>query len=146
MNEGRYPDEVVEEAIKLMNEGANPRDVADWLREEYGYERLHPKTVASWHRKYPLGKSPTTLPPKVVDEIREVVRDFGQDDFLSAKRDKAAIQAQGATPSFGRWATVVPDDSWRWWPVETVRRCPTCQCLNLTEARQCQECDAVLFD
>ena len=78
MNEGRYPDEVVEEAIKLMTEGANSRDVADVLRLDNGYERLHAKTVARWHRKYPLGKSPKTLPPRVVDEIREVVRDLGQ--------------------------------------------------------------------
>ena len=145
MNEGRYPDEVVEEAIKLMNEGANSRDVADVLRLDNGYERLHAKTVARWYKKYPLGKSPKTLPPRVVDEIREVVKDLGQEEFLSAEGAKAAIQAQGAAPSFGRWVTVVPDDSWSWWPVETVRRCPTCQCLNLTEARQCQRCDAVLF-
>ena len=146
MNEGNYPDKVVNEAVKLLNKGENPKDVAYELREEYGYARLHEKTVARWHRKYPLGKSPKTLPPRVVDEIREVVKDLGQEEFLSAEGAKAAIQAQGAAPSFGRWVTVVPDDSWSWWPVETVRRCPTCRCLNLTEARQCQKCDAVLYD
>ena len=78
MNNGNYPDEVINKAIKRINEGNNPKDVADELREEYGYERLHPKTVASWGRKYPLGKSPKTLPPRVVDEIREVVRDLDQ--------------------------------------------------------------------
>ena len=80
MNEGRYPDEVVEEAIKLMNEGANSRDVADVLRLDKGYDRLHAKTVARWYKKYPLGKSPKTLPPRVVDEIREVVRDLDQSE------------------------------------------------------------------
>ena len=80
MNEGRYPDEVVEEAIKLMNEGANSRDVADVLRLDNGYERLHTKTVARWYKKYPLGKSPKTLPPKVVREIRDVVRDLDQEE------------------------------------------------------------------
>ena len=80
MNEGRYPDEVVNEAINRLNEGKHPKDVTDELREEYGYERLHPKTVASWHRKYPLGKSPKTLPPKVVCEIRDVVRDLDQEE------------------------------------------------------------------
>ena len=146
MNEGSYPDIVVDEAIELMQGGANPRDVADWLRLDKGYTRLHWKTVARWYKKYPLGKSPKTLPTRVVDGIREVVRDLGQAEFLSAEGAKAALQAQGAAPSFGRWVTVVPDDSWRWWPVETVRGCPTCRCLNLTEARQCQKCDAVLFD
>ena len=48
MNEGNYPDDVIDKAIELMDEGANPRDVADELREEYGYERLHAKTVARW--------------------------------------------------------------------------------------------------
>ena len=78
MNEGRYPDEVVNEAINRLNEGKHPKDVTDELREEYGYERLHAKTVARWHRKYPLGKSPKSLPPRFVDEIREVVRDLDQ--------------------------------------------------------------------
>ena len=80
MNEGRYPDEVVNEAINRLNEGKHPKDVTDELREEYGYERLHPKTVASWGRKYPLGKSPKTLPPKVVREIRDGVRDLDQEE------------------------------------------------------------------
>ena len=80
MNEGNYPDEVINKAIKLMNEGGNPKDVADELRHEYGYEGLHAKTVARWHRKYPLGKSPKTLPPKVVDEIREVVQGLDQEE------------------------------------------------------------------
>ena len=146
MNNGNYPDEVINKAIKRINKGNNPKDVADELREEYGYEGLHEKTVKRWHRRWPTGKSPESLPPRVVEEIREVVQGLGQEEFLSAERAKAAIQAQGTAPSFGRWVTVVPDDSWRWWPVETVRGCPTCRCLNLTEARQCQKCDAVLFD
>jgi len=78
MNEGRYPDEVINKAIDRINEGNHPKDVAYDLREGYGYARLHEKTVARWHRKYPLGKSPKTLPPRVVDEIRQVVRDLGQ--------------------------------------------------------------------
>ena len=80
MNEGRYPDEVVEEAIKLMNEGANSRDVADVLRLKYGYAGLHAKTVTNWHRKYPLGKSPKTLPPGFVDKMREVVQGLDQEE------------------------------------------------------------------
>ena len=80
MNEGNYPDEVIDKAIELMDEGANPRDVADVLRSDNGYERLHPKTVVSWHRKYPLGKSPKTLPPRVVDEIRQVVQGLDQEE------------------------------------------------------------------
>ena len=78
MNGGRYPDDVVDEAVEQVNEGENPKDVADVLRLKYGYAGLHAKTVANWHRKYPLGKSPKTLPPRVVDEIREVVRDLDQ--------------------------------------------------------------------
>ncbi len=78
MNGGNYPDKVVNEAVKLLNKGENPKDVVDVLRLKYGYERLHEKTVARWHRKYPLGKSPKTLPTRVVDGIREVVRDLGQ--------------------------------------------------------------------
>ena len=80
MNEGRYPDEVVNEAINRLNEGKHPKDVTDELREEYGYEKLHPKTLASWHRKYPLGKSPKSLPPRLVEEIHEAVQDLGQED------------------------------------------------------------------
>ena len=80
MNEGNYPDKVINKAIDRINEGNHPKDVAYELREEYGYARLHEKTVARWHRKYPLGKSPKTLPPRVVDEIREVVRDLGQEE------------------------------------------------------------------
>ena len=91
MNEGRYPDEVVEEAIKLMNEGANSRDVADVLRLDNGYERLHAKTVARWYKKYPLGKSPKTLPPRVVDEIREVVQDVVQ-DVVEEERKKPCAE------------------------------------------------------
>ena len=49
-----------------------------------------------------------------------------------------------AVPSFGHWVEVVPDDSWRWWPVETVRRCPYCRCLNLRSATECQKCAAGL--
>ena len=78
MNGGRYPDDVVDEAVELVNEGENPKDVADVLRLKYGYAGLHAKTVANWHRKYPLGKSPKTLPPRVVDEIRQVVSDLDQ--------------------------------------------------------------------
>ena len=78
MNEGNYPDEVINKAIALINEDTDPKDVVYELCGEYGYAGLHAKTVASWQRKYPLGKSPTTLPPRVVDEIREVVRDLDQ--------------------------------------------------------------------
>ena len=78
MNGGSYPDDVVDEAVELQNKGENPKDVADVLRRKYRYDGLHEKTVANWHRKYPLGKSPKTLPPRVVDEIRQVVRDLGQ--------------------------------------------------------------------
>ena len=80
MNEGTYPEEVINKAIDRINEGNHPKDVADELREEYGYERLHEKTVARWHRKYPLGKSPKTLPPRVVREIHDVVRDLDQEE------------------------------------------------------------------
>ena len=80
MNEGRYPDIVVNEAVKLVNKGGNPKDVADVLCRKYRYDGLHAKTVANWHRKYPLGKSPKTLSPRVVDEIRQVVRDLGQEE------------------------------------------------------------------
>ena len=80
MNGGRYPDDVVDEAVELVNEGENPKDVADVLRLKYGYAGLHAKTVANWHRKYPLGKSPKTLPPRVVDEIRQVVQGLDQEE------------------------------------------------------------------
>ena len=99
------------------------REVSDWLKKE--------KSITAIHRATGIG---TTK----LYELKQ--------EFLSAERSKAAIQAQVVAPSFGKWVTVVPDDSWRWWPVETVRGCPACQCLNLTEARQCQKCDAVLFD
>ena len=80
MNGGSYPDDVVDEAVELVNEGENPKDVADVLRLKYGYAGLHAKTVANWHRKYPLGKSPKTLPPRVVDEIRQVVQGLDQEE------------------------------------------------------------------
>ena len=80
MNEGNYPDKVINKAIDRINEGNHPKDVADELREEYGYERLHEKTVARWHRKYPVGKSPKSLPPGFVDKMREVVQDLGQEE------------------------------------------------------------------
>ena len=80
MNEGNYPDKVVNEAVELLNKGENPKDVADVLRLKYHYEGLHAKTVARWHRQYPLGKSPKILPPRVVDEIRDVVRDLDQEE------------------------------------------------------------------
>ena len=99
------------------------REVSDWLKKE--------KSITAIHRATGIG---TTK----LYELKQ--------EFLSAERSKAAIQAQVVTPSFGKWVTVVPDDSWRWWPVETVRGCPACQCLYPTEARQCQKCDAVLFD
>ena len=56
MNEGRYPDHVVNDAIQKLNQGINSRDVADELREKFGYERLHWKTLKRWHEKYPMGK------------------------------------------------------------------------------------------
>ncbi len=80
MNGGRYPDDVVDEAVEQVNEGENPKDVADVLRLKYGYAGLHAKMVANWHRKYPLGKSPKTLPPRVVDEIRQVVQGLDQEE------------------------------------------------------------------
>ena len=79
MNEGSYPDILVDEVIELMQGGANPRDVADWLRLDKGYTRLHWKTVARWYKKYPLGKSPELFPPVVVDKIQKVVQDVVQD-------------------------------------------------------------------
>ena len=80
MNNGNYPDEVINKAIKRINEGNNPKDVADELREEYGYEGLHEKTVKRWHRRWPTGKSPESLPPRVVEEIREVVQGLDQEE------------------------------------------------------------------
>ena len=80
MNEGRYPDEVIDKAINQINEGKHPKDVADELREDYGYEGLHEKTVARWHRKYPVGKSPKSLPPGFVDKMREVVQGLDQEE------------------------------------------------------------------
>ena len=80
MNEGNYPDKVINKAIDRINEGNHPKDVTDELRQEYGYERLHPKTVVSWHRKYPVGKSPKTLPPGFVDKMREVVQGLDQEE------------------------------------------------------------------
>ena len=58
MNGGRYPDNVVNEAVERINEGADSKDVADELREKYGYERLHSKTLKRWHKKFPMGKPP----------------------------------------------------------------------------------------
>ena len=80
MNEGNYPDKVVNEAVKLLNKGENPKDVADVLRLKYHYEGLHAKTVARWHRKYPVGKSPKSLPPGFVDKMREVVQGLDQEE------------------------------------------------------------------
>ena len=78
------------EAVDLVIEGENPKDVADVLRRKYRYDGLHAKTVANWHRKYPLGKSPKTLPPRVVDEIREVVQGLDQEE---RRRDMLASLA-----------------------------------------------------
>ncbi len=73
MNQGRYSDKVINEAITLVKR-MDPKDAADALREKYGYETLHPKTVARWARKYPLGKNNPLLPSKVAEEIRDVAR------------------------------------------------------------------------
>ena len=80
MNEGRYPDEVVNEAINRLNEGKHPKDVTDELREEYGYAGPHEKTVKRWHIRYPVGKSPKSLPPGFVDKMREVVQGLDQEE------------------------------------------------------------------
>lgn len=75
MNSGRYPDIVVNEAVKRIREGAHPKDVADELREKYGFEKLHWKTVKRWCEKYPMGKQPKSWPPKFKDGVRELVKE-----------------------------------------------------------------------
>lgn len=79
MNSGTYPNPVINEAVKRMNQGANPKDVADELREKYQYDKLHWKTVGRWYRKYPLGKEPKSLPPQIKEEIRRLVRGHGSE-------------------------------------------------------------------
>ena len=74
MNLGSYPDRVVDEAIRAMEKGRNPKDVADELRLKYGYDGLHWKTVKRWHVKYPAGKQPQSLPFQFKDEVLELVR------------------------------------------------------------------------
>ena len=81
MNQGRYPDKVINEAVTLVKR-MDPKDAADTLREKYGYETLHPKTVARWARKYPLGKNNPLLPSKVAEEIRDVARGEAQEAMI----------------------------------------------------------------
>lgn len=89
MNEGRYPDKVINEAIKLLNKGMDPKDVADELREKCGYEKLHPKTLVRWRKKYPMGKASPVLPPQVTKEIREI-----------AAEEARKIDASHGSPAF----------------------------------------------
>lgn len=76
MNEGRYPDEVINFAVARMNDGSDPKDVADEINETYRYDpgRPSPKSLVRWHEKYPMGKQPKSLPPGFKDEVRELVR------------------------------------------------------------------------
>ncbi len=82
MNGGRYPDSCVNEAVERINQGADPRDVADELREEYGYETLHWKTLKRWQKKYPMGKQPKSLPPGLKEEVQELVREYTSQERL----------------------------------------------------------------
>ena len=77
MNDGRYPNDVVNEGIRLVGEGGHPRDVADELRGKYGYDkgRPHWKTVQRWCLQYPMGKQPKSLPPRFKEELKELVQE-----------------------------------------------------------------------
>lgn len=88
MNEGRYPDRVINEAIRLVKKGTHPKDAADELREKYSYAKLHPKTVTNWCRKFPLGKTTPLLPPKVDAAIRDIARDEAQRRADLAKQEE----------------------------------------------------------
>ena len=78
MNYGNYSDEVINKAVERMNEGGNPKDVADEIRLKLGYDegRPHWKTVKGWKVKYPMGKQPKSLPSTVIDEVRKLVQEY----------------------------------------------------------------------
>ncbi len=87
MNRGRYTDKVIDEAVALVKKGTDPKDVADILRGRYDYEKLHPKTVARWARKYPFGKVRSSLSKHTQEQIGEVAR-------LEVKRWEAERERQ----------------------------------------------------
>ncbi len=58
LNNGRYPDKVINEAVALLRGGTARRDVIDILREKYAYENLNRRTLDRWYSTYPLGKGP----------------------------------------------------------------------------------------
>ena len=81
-------------------------------------------------------------------EIQDMIcKEFGRETLdrstIYRRRHKKHVRDEEVAPSFGRWVNVTPDDSWRWWPSDTVRRCPECQCLNLRTASICQKCGIV---
>ena len=57
MNNGVYPDNVVNEAITLSRKGVAPKDIADILKEKHRLGGPHAKTVEQWIFKYPDGKA-----------------------------------------------------------------------------------------
>ena len=87
MNLGRYPDKVINEAVGRLGKGANPRDVADQLREKYGYEKLHWKTVGRWYEKYPMGKDAKSLPRKFKEEVYELGKEAASKQWSTRLRD-----------------------------------------------------------
>ena len=99
MNEGRYPLDVVNEAIDRVREGVDPKDVADEIRLKYGYEKLHAKSVARWHRKWPMGKLPKSLPAAFREDVRQLIREETSMTQVSVETIAVAKLAAGAAES-----------------------------------------------
>ena len=70
MNYGRYSDEIVNEAVRLMRADTATRDVLDILREKFQCEKLHRRTLERWYEKYPMGKPSTSLEKRPTTPIQ----------------------------------------------------------------------------
>ena len=112
------------------------REVVETLREENGLslrDLYEHGTYQDMRARSPICAHGTA---------RKIVRLY-KDGTLQPYLDYVYPSVQEPSPSFGRWVTIVPDDSWKWWRADTVKRCAAYRCLNLKTSKQCQKCDAV---
>ena len=121
MNEGRYPDEVINYGVARLNKGGDPKDVADEINEKYRYStgRPSPESLRRWHKAFPMGKEPKSLPPGFMGEVAGLVeQQFARRQDTDERRPATPLQqklyARCQTRSNG-----FPDGDHAW--IEDVR-------------------------